>query len=88
VHTRNIAHQIVKSVSCHLACSIQINAVKTLHDLGVIRDLKIRNNRFAKLLDLHIAGIILADRYGRINDVRDRHHDLGNFLLKFLFFFL
>ena len=35
-----------------------------------------------------LAAVIFSDRYGRIDDVRDRHHDPGYFLLQFFFLLL
>ena len=56
----NIAHQIVEAVSCYSSGSIQINAVKTLHDICVVGDLKIRNHWLTELLDLYIFTVILT----------------------------
>ena len=57
---------------------------QALHDLCVIGDLKIRNDRLAVFLDLHIVGIIGADRNGRVDDVGNDHHILENDLIRFL----
>ncbi len=70
----DITHQIIEAIACYLACRIQINSVKTAHNVGVIGNLKIRNNRLTKLLDLHIVGIIRSDGNRRIDDIRDHHH--------------
>ena len=77
----NVSHQIVEAVSSNLSSALKINAVKAFHDICMIWNLKIRNDRLAKLLDLDVAGIVLADRYGWINDVWNVHHDLCNLFL-------
>ena len=82
VKSREITHQIVKSVAGDLACAVQIYAVETLHDLRMVRYLEIGNHRLAELLYLYILGIVLAYRNRRINDVRNDHHILFDFLLQ------
>ena len=85
---RDITHQIIETVSCNFSCRIKINTIETLHDVCVIWDFEIRYDRIAKFFDLYIAAVIFSDRYGRIDDVRDRHHDPGYFLLQFFFLLL
>ena len=80
VDSCNVAHQVVESVSGNFSCCIKIDTVETLHNVCVIWNLKIRNNRLTKLLDLYVAAIVFSDRNGRIDDVRDGHHNLGNLL--------
>ena len=41
-----------------------------------------------EFLYFHVLAVIFTDRNGRIDDVRDRHHDLFDALLEGLFFFL
>ena len=84
VDSCDVAHQIVESVSGNLSCCVKINTVKTLHNVCVIWNLEIRNNRLTKLLNLYVATIVFSDRNGRINDVRDSHHNLGNLFRQFL----
>ena len=83
----NIAHQVIETVSGNLSGAVQINAVETLHDLGMVRDLEIRNYRLTESLDLHVLAVILSDGYAGIDDVRDGHHDLQDLLIQ-LFFLL
>ena len=76
----DVTHQVIESVSGYLSCCIKVDAVETLHNVCVIWNLEIRNNRLAKFLDLYVAAIVFSDWNGRINDVRDGHHNLGNLL--------
>ena len=73
----DITHQIVEAVSCY-SCLLRLRSIpsKRLHDICMIRNLKIRNNRLAEFLDLYVLAVIFADRYARIDDVRNGHHDL------------
>ena len=80
----DVSHQIIETVSCNFSCSIEINSIKTFHNICMIWNLEIRNNRLAKLLDFYVAAIVFSDRYGWINDVWNSHHDLGDFLGKLL----
>ena len=80
VQSRNITHQIIETVSGNLSGSIQIDTVELLHDLSVIGNLKIRNNRLTVTGNLHVLGIILTDRNRRIDDIRNGHHQLQNTL--------
>ena len=86
--SRDIAHQIIETITGYLSCRIEINTVKTVHNVCMVRDLKIRNHRLTEFLNLHIAGIIRSDRYRRINDIRDHHHILCDLLCIGLFLLL
>ena len=83
----NISHQIVESISCHSSCSIKVNSVKRFHNLCMIRDFKIRNNRLSKSLYLNIFTVIFSDRYRRINNIWNDHHILFDLFFYLFFFF-
>ena len=72
----DIAHQVIETISSYLSGTVQIDAVKFLHDLCVVWDLKIRNDRITVLLDFYVLAVIFTDRYRWINDIRDGHHNL------------
>ena len=74
----NVAHQIIEAVSGNTAGAVQIDTVKALHDIRMVGNLKIRNDRLSKALDLYILTVISADRDGRIDDIGNGHHDLGD----------
>ena len=88
VESCNIPHQVVKAVSGNLSGAVQIDSVKALHNLCMVWNLKIRHNRLAVLLNLHILAVILSDRNRRIDNVRDRHHDLCDSLGELLLLLL
>ena len=76
VQAGNIAHEIVKSVAGDTARGVEIDAVKALHDLRVVRDREIRHDGLAEALHLHIAAIVRAERHAGVDDLRDGEHDL------------
>ncbi len=78
----DVALKVIKTVACYTSCGIEVNAVQALHNIGVIRDLEIGNNRFAETLIFHILRIILADRNRSVDNVRDDHHALADLLRK------
>ena len=80
----DIPHQVIKSVSSYLSGSIKINSVKTFHNIRMIWDFEIRNIWITEFFDLHVAAVILSNRYGWINDIWNCHHDLCHFFGKFL----
>ncbi len=80
----NIAHQVIEAVSSHPSGRVQIDSVKSFHDLCVIRNLEIRNYRFPILLNLYIFTVILSDGHRGVDDIRDNHHILFQLLLYFL----
>ena len=82
VQTRDIAHEIVKTVAGDAARGVKIDAVKALHDLRVVRDREIRHDGLAEALHLHIAAIVRAERHAGVDDLRDGEHDLVNFRLE------
>ena len=57
----DIPHQIIKSVSGNLSGSIEINSVKTLHNIRMIWDFEIRNIWITEFFDLHVAAVIFSD---------------------------
>ena len=85
VKSRDIAHQVIEAVAGDAPGAVQIDAVKSLHDLCVIRDLIGRNHRIAVFCQLYVAGIVGTDRYGGIDDIGDEHHILEDDLVGFLF---
>ncbi len=80
----NITHEIVKSVAGDTARGVEIDAVKALHDLRVVRDREIRHDGLAEALHLHVAAIVRAERHAGVNDLRDGEHDLVDLGLEFL----
>ena len=78
----HITAQIIEACAGGLSSSRLVNAAEVLHNVLVVRDLEIRNDRFTKALDLDILAVVLADRHGGINDVRNDHHDLTDLRLK------
>ena len=74
VKSGDISHKIVETVPRHLSGSVHIHPVESLHDLRVIRYIKVRHHRLPESLDLHILGIVLSDGHGRIDDIRNGHH--------------
>ncbi len=84
--SRDIAFEVVETVTAGLSGSIEIDTVKCLHDIDMIRDLVVRNDRLAESLVLDILAVVLTDRDRRIDDVRDHEHDLSDFLGQFLLF--
>ena len=79
---RYISHQIIKPVARNFTRSVQINPLKFLHDLRMVRDFKIGHDRLPVFFDFHVAAVVFADRNGRIDDIGDRHHDLIYFFLQ------
>ena len=82
----DVSEQIIESVAGDAAGRIEIDAVERLHNFRVVRNFKIRNNRFAKLLNLNILTVILANRNTWINNIRNDHHTLINLLCNLCLF--
>ena len=59
--TCDISHQIIETVSCNFSRCVKVDTIKTIHDICVIWDFKIRNDRFAEFFDLHVAAVIFSD---------------------------
>ena len=83
---RDIAHQVIEAVSGDLARCVEVDAVERLHDVRVVRDLEIRDNRLAEALDFDVLRIVFSDRDRRVDDVRDEHHLMQQFFLDLLLF--
>ena len=81
----DIADQIVKAVARDAARAVEVDAAEALHDLRVVRDLEIGNERLAEALDFDVLAVVLPYRYGRVDYVRDRHHYLSDALRELLF---
>ena len=84
----NIAHQVIETVSRHSSGRVQINTVKPLHNICVVRNLKIRHHGLTEPLHFHVLTVVPADGHGWVDDVGNGHHDFGNLLRKLSFLFL
>ena len=58
----DIAEQIVEAIAGNAACRIHVDSMKLFHDLCMIRNRIIRDNRITEPLKLDILRVILADR--------------------------
>ena len=76
VQAGDVAQQIIEAIASHAACSIHINAVKALHDLGVIRDGEIGHDRLAEALCLDVIAVIGTDGHAGVDHLGDGVHDL------------
>ncbi len=85
---RDVSHQVIKAVSGYLPRAVQIEALETLHNLCMVGNLKIRRHRLAIFLHLHVLAVIFANRHGRVDDIRNCHHDFRDFLLQLSFHLL
>ena len=81
VQAGDIAQQIIKAHAGHAARGILVDAVKGLHDIDVMRDLKIGHDRLAEALHLDVVTVVRADGDGGVDDVRDHVHDLAQLIL-------
>ena len=84
VQARDVAFEVVEAVAGGAARGIDVDSVQLLHDIHMIRHLKIRHKRLAEALDFNVLAVILADRHARIDDLRDDLHallDLGGIFL-------
>ena len=75
VQAGDVSHEVVKAVAGDTAGGIHVNAVEALHNLGVVGDGEVGNDRLAEALDLDIAAVVRTDGNGVVNDVRDGEHD-------------
>ena len=76
VQPGDVAQQIVEAAAGHTAGGIQIDAVKALHDVGVVGHLEIRGLWLAEALHLHVAAVVGADGHAGVDDLGDHQHDL------------
>ena len=81
----DVAHQVIEAVTGDAARGVQINAVKPLHDLGVVRDGEIGRFCLAKALHFDVIAVVRANGDGFVNDLRDGQHDLADLFLVFPF---
>ena len=88
MQTRNISHQVVEAVAGGIACTVEVQSIQRIENISVIRNLKVRNDRFAESFDFNVLAVIFSDRNGRINDIRNQHHPLPDltFQLGFAYF--
>ena len=84
MQARDVAHQVVEAVAGDAARGVEVDAVEALHDLGVVRHREVRRDRLAETLDFDVLAVVAADRHARVDDVRDRHHDLEDALVELL----
>ena len=53
--------EIIKPVAAGFTGTVKVNAVYLFHDIHMVRNFKIRNDRFTEPFQLHIFAVILAD---------------------------
>ena len=56
----DITHQIIESVTGNTSCAVKIDSIKILHDICMIRNFKIRNNRLTKFLNLYVLAVVFT----------------------------
>ena len=78
MQTRNIALQIIEAVSAGAARGIEIDAVQALHDVDMVRNLPFGHDRLSEALVFNVFAVVLADRNGGIDDLRNHEHTLAN----------
>ena len=81
----NISAQIIEAIAAGLSCSIQINTMQFLHNINMIRNREIGNNRFSKAFYFYIFAVVSADRYRWINEVWNLHHGFPNLAFQLCF---
>ena len=84
VESGNVAHEIVKAVAGHPARSVQIDAVESLHDVRVVGDIEGWHRGLAEAFYLHVAAVVLADRHGGVDHLRDHQQDVVDLLAQLL----
>ena len=85
VQSCDVPHEVVEAVAGNLSCAVQVYAVKTFHDVGVVGYFKIGNNRLAEAFKLHVFGVVLSYRNGRVDNIGNDHHILGKLFGKLRF---
>ena len=80
MQTCDVAHEVVEAVAGYPAGGVHVNAVKALHDGGVVRDVELRYLRLAEALHLDIVAVVGSDGDGGVDDVRDEQHYLTDAL--------
>ena len=84
----HIPHEIIEAVAGGLAGRVQVNAVEPLHDVHMVRDLKVRHHRLAKALQFHVFAVVPAHGHAVVNDVGDDHHPLLDLRLELILLLL
>ena len=86
VKSCDIALEIIETVARCLTRSVKVDAVESLHNIYMIGNFKIGNNRLAELFDLNVLAVVLAYGHAVVDDVGDHQHSLAD--LSFQLFFL
>ena len=75
VEPGDIPHQVVEARAGHPARRVHVHPVEALHNIGVVGDIKLRDDGLAELLHLHVLAVVLPDGDGGVDDVGDLEHD-------------
>ena len=84
VQPGDVAQQIVEAVAGHPARRVHVDAVEALHDLRMVRDVKIGDLRLAEALQLHIVGVVRPDGDAGVDHLGNHHHVLQDLLAQLL----
>ena len=86
MNSGSIAHQVIETVAAGSAGALFIKTVNSFQYICMIRYFKIGNLGLTESGNFHVLGIVLADRYGSVNNLGNFHHDCCNFFLIFRLF--
>ena len=59
----DVAHKIIESVACNASCAVKVDSFKALHNVGMIGNFKIGNNRLAEFFYFNVFAVIFSDGY-------------------------
>ena len=80
VEAGDVAHQVVEAGAGYPAGGVHVDAVKGLHNLGVVGDLIRGHHGLAEALHLHVGAVVGAQGHGGVDDLGDHQHDLADLL--------
>ena len=86
VEPGDVAQQVVEATAGHAACGVHVDAVESLHNVGVVGNLEVRRLRLTEALYLHVTAVVRADRHGGVDHLGDDQHDLVQCGLRLLLF--
>ena len=85
VEPGDIPQKVVEARAGHPPGGVQVDAVKGLHDVHMVGNGEVGDQRLAKALNLHIGRVIGADGHGGIDDLGDDQHDFVDLLSQLVF---
>ena len=85
MQTGDVAEQIIEAVAGYASGGVEVDTVERIHNFRMVRYRERGRDGFPETLHFHVVTVVGAERYGRVNHLRNEKHFLPEFAFQFGF---